>query len=545
MLLFAAVGVVLLIGCVNVANLMLARASARGREIALRQALGAAHQRLIRQLLTESVLLSLVGGLVGLAGLLVMKGFLVRLVPENLPRLNDISISWGVLVFAMAATLAAGAIFGLAPVLHLRRVDLASMLKRARGGSTGGETLRARRVLVVTEFALSLVLLVAAGLLLRSFWDLLHVPLGFSPQNVMAVRTRFPYPNDPSTDRYKTDAQRSPFFREMLRRTRTLPGVREVAFGNTSAIPLDHAQKELDLVPLIIEGRDGQIGDAPQVHGALVSPEYFHLMEMSLLRGRGFSDFDNEDAPGVAVINDAMARTFWPDHDPLGRHVKLSRSASAWVTVVGVVADARVESLTDAGVPEIYGNIYQRSTLHAPKHLALFLRGYLDAASLPDAVRDQIQALDPTLPVFGAQALDEIVSATLSQRRFAIKMVGLFALTALLLAAVGTYGVISYIVSERTHEIGIRLALGAQGGLIVRTVLLQGLGLTVAGAAVGLVCAAVASRAMAGVLYGVRPTDPLTLVAVSLLLTAVGLFACYVPARRAVRVDPMIVLRCE
>ena len=296
---------------------------------------------------------------------------------------------------------------------------------------------------------------------------------------------------------------------------------------------------------MIIEGRDGQIADAPQVHGALVSPEYFHLMEMGLLRGRLFSDFDNEDAPGVAVINDAMARTFWPDQDPLGRQVKLSRSASAWVTVVGVVADARVESLTDAGVPEIYGNIYQRSTAHAPKHLALFLRGYLDAASLPDAVRDQIQAVDPTLPVFGAQALDEIVSATLSQRRFAIKMVGLFALTALLLAAVGTYGVISYIVSERTHEIGIRLALGARGGLIVRTVLLQGLGLIVAGAAVGLVCAAVASRAMAGVLYGVRPTDPPTLAAVAVLLTAVGLFACYVPARRAVRVDPMIVLRCE
>jgi predicted permease len=545
MLLFAAVGVVLLIGCVNVANLMLARASARGREIALRQALGAAHQRLVRQLLTESVLLSLVGGVAGLAGLLVRKGFLVRFVPENLPRLNDISISWGVLLFAMAATLSAGAIFGLAPVLHLRRVDLVSMLKRARGGSATGETLKARRVLVVTEFALSLVLLVATGLLLRSFWDLLHVPLGFSPQNVMAIRTRFPYPNDPTVDKYKTDTQRAPFFRAILRRSRTLPGVHEAAFGNTSAIPLDHAQKELDLVPLIIEGRDSQTGDAPQVHGALVSPEYFHLMGMSLVRGRLFADFDNEDAPGVTVINAAMAWTFWPDQDPLGSHVKLLRSASTWVTVVGVVADARVESLTDAGVPEIYGNIYQRSTPHAPKHLALFLRGYLDAASLPDAVRDQIQAVDPSLPVFGAQALDKIVSATLSQRRFAIKMVGLFALTALLLAAVGTYGVISYIVSERAHEIGIRLALGAQGGLIVRTVLLQGLGLTVAGTAVGLVCAAVASRAMAGVLYGVRPTDPPTLAAVAVLLTAVGLFACYVPARRAVRVDPMIVLRCE
>jgi predicted permease len=541
-LVFGAVGLVLLIGCVNVANLMLARAGARGREMAVRRALGAARPRLIRQLLTESVLLSLLGGMAGFAILVVTKGFLVQLVPESLPRLADISISWGVLLFALVATLVAGVIFGLAPALQAGRLDVTHALKREGRGSTGsGEQGRTRRVLVIAEFAFSLVLMVAAGLLLRSFQDLLDVRLGFNPQNVMAVRTRLPYPNDTSIDKYRIISQEAPFLRELLRRSRTLPGVEEVAIGSTTAIPLDHAQKELNRFPLMLEGRATQRDQAPLVDGSVVTPGYFHLMGMTAVRGRLFSDFDNESAPPVAVINEAMAQTFWPNDDPLGKHLKLTPSASAWTTVVGIVADARTESLKDAGVPEIYADLYQTTS----KHLAIFLRGRLDAAAIPDQVREHVQLVDPTLPVFGARMLSETVSASLAERRFSMEMVGLFALTALLLAGLGVYGVISYNVGERTHEIGVRLALGSQERSIVAMLLGQGLALTIAGAMVGLVCALVVSHLMAGVLYGVRPTDSATFAGVVALLIAVALLACYIPARRAIRVDPVAALRHE
>jgi len=545
-LLLGAVGLVLLIGCVNVANLMLARAGARTREMAVRQALGAARQRLMRQLLTESVLLSLIGGIAAFATLLVAKGFLVRFVPESLPRLKEITISWSVLLFALVSTLASGAIFGLAPALHAGRPDVTRMLKlEGRGTTASSEQAGARRVLVVAEFALSLVLMVAAGLLLRSFRDLMNVQLGYSPQNVMTVRTRLPYPNDPTTDKYATVSQQTPFFREILRRSRTLPGVQDAALGSSTAIPLDHAHKDLNLLPLIIEGRATETGDAPLVHGSAVTPEYFHLMGMTRLRGRLFVDFDTETAPGVALINEAMAQTYWPGEDPLGKHVKLHRSASSWATVVGIVANARTESLNDASVPEIYTDLYQSVTRHSSKHLAIFLRGYLDMAALPDQVREEVQTVDPTLPVFGAQMLDDTVGAFLTERRFSMEIVASFALTALLLAGLGIYGVISYTVSERTHEIGLRLALGAQRRNILRSIIAQGLGLAAAGAEVGLVCALAVSHVMAGLLYGVRPTDPATFVGVSLLLTTVALFACYIPARRAIRVDPMIALRHE
>jgi predicted permease len=541
-LLLAAGGLVLLIGCVNVANLLLARASARGREIAVRQALGAGHGRLVRQLLTESVFLSVLGGIAGVAVLLVTRGFLVRLVPDGLPRLDDITISWGVLRFALVATVVSGAIFGLAPALQTGRLDLIPTLKsQARGSTSSGEQARTRRTLVATEIALSLVLLVAAGLLLRSFWDLLNARLGFNARSVMTVRTRLPYPNDVSIDKYRTMAQEARFLRKVLRRSRTLPGVEEAALGNSWSIPLDHAQRDLGLVPLLVEGRGTEAAQAPLVDGSVVTPEYFHLLGMTLLRGRWFTDFDDETAPGVAVINEAMARTFWPHADPLGKHVKLSRAATPWTTIVGVVADARTESLRDASVPVVYASAYQKPA----KHLAVFLRGRLDAATIPDRVREQIQSVDPTLPVFGARMLDDTVAASLAERRLAIEMVGLFAMAALLLAGLGIYGVVSYMVGERTHEIGIRLALGAERRRILRLVLRQGLALTVTGAAVGLVCALIVSRLMAGLLYGVKPTDPLTFAGVALVLVALALVACFVPARRAIRIDPMTALRHE
>jgi predicted permease len=542
-LLLGAVGLVLLIGCVNVANLLLARASARGREMAVRQALGAARKRLISQLLTEGLLLSLVGGLAGLAILLCARGFLVRLVPDSLPHLNDISISWGVLLFALGASLVAGAIFGVTPALHAGRADLTQALKQeGRGSTESREQGRTRRALVVTEFALSLVLMIAAGLLLRSFWDLLNVSLGFNPQNVMAVRTWLPEPNDPKTDIYGTPAQEAPFIRELLRRGRTLPGVEEIALGNRASIPLNHDPTQS---PLVLEGREIQSKQPPLVETSSVTPDYFHLLGVTLQRGRLFGEMDNETAPAVAVINEAFARTYWPSGDPLGERLKLSPEDSSWTTVVGVIADARTESLVESSVPQIYTSLYQAPSQGASKELVIFLRGRLDPAATPVELREQVQAVNPELPVFGAQTLNDALSASLSERRFSMEMVGLFALTALLLAGLGIYGVISYIVSERTHEIGIRLALGAQSRNILRMVLRQGLGLAIAGAAVGLVCALIVSHLMAGLLYGVRPTDPVTFAGVALLLIGVALLACYIPARRAIRVDPLAALRHE
>ena len=546
-LLLGAVGLVLLIGCVNVANLLLARASARGREMAVRQALGAARKRLMSQLLTESLLLSLLGGIVGLAILFCTKAFLLRLVPDSLPRLNEVSINWVVLLFALVASLVVGAIFGLAPALDAGRVDLTHALKEAARGSTGsGEQARTRRVLVVTEFALSLVLMIAAGLLLRSFWDLLNVRLGFNPESVMTVRTRLPYPNDPKTDIYRTPAQEAPFFREILRRAGTLPGVEEVALGDTASIPLDESQRYLKQVsdgyfPFTSKDATSQSDQLAVVERSSVTPDYFHLLGIPLLRGRLFNELDDDKAPQVAVINEAFARTYWPGQDPLGKRFKSMRAESPWITVVGMIANARTESLAEASVPQIYLAVYQTGA----KHLAILLRGHLDTAAIPEEVREQVQAVDPTLPVFGAQTLNDTVSASLSERRFSMEMVGLFALTALLLAGLGIYGVISYMVSERTHEIGIRLALGAQRRNILRIVLRQGLGLALAGAALGLVCALIVSHLMAGLLYGVRPTDPLTFAGVALLLIGVALLASYIPARRAVRVDPLVALRHE
>jgi putative ABC transport system permease protein len=546
-LLLGAVGLVLLIGCVNVANLLLARASARGREIAIRQALGAARTRLMSQLLTESLLLSLAGGLAGLAILFCTKAFLLRIMPDNLPRLNEISINWAVLLFALVGSLASGVVFGLAPALHAGRFDLTPALKEAaRGSTSSAERAHTRRLLVITEFALSLVLMIAAGLLLRSFWDLSNVRLGFNPHGVMTVRTRLPAPNDPKTDIYATPAQEVPFLRELLRRSRTLPGVEEVALGDTASIPLEQTQRDLKLISeghffLTLEGRDTQNDQPAEVERSSVTPDYFHLLGMTLLRGRWFNESDNHQAPPVAVINEAFARTYWPAKNPLGKHFRKTAASSPWITVVGLIADARTESLAQANVPQIYLDLYQTGGAR----LTIFLRGRLDTAAIADGVRAQVQAVDPTLPVFGAETLEGVLSESLAERRFLMELVALFALTALLLAGLGIYGVISYLVSERTHEIGIRRALGAENSSIIRMVLRQGLGMAIAGAAVGIAGALSVSHLMAGLLYGVKPTDPLTFAGVALLLSGVALLACYFPARRAIRVDPLVALRYE
>jgi predicted permease len=539
MLLLVAVALVLLIGCVNVANLLLARASARRREIAVRQALGAPRSRLVRQLLTESLLLSLLGGAAGMAVLFNARGFLLRLVPENLPRLQDIAISWDVLLFALVASILAGVIFGLAPAAETGRLDLTRALRREGRGATGdGEQAKTRRLLVVTEFALSLVLMIAAGLLLRSFWDLFQVRLGFNPRHTIAVQTWLPVPNDPSADIYGTQAQEAPFLRELLRRTASLPGVEEAALGNSASIPLNH---DRNLFPLILEGRDVRGSQPPLVERSDVTPGYFHLLGIPLLRGRLLSERDNETALQVAVVNEAMARTWWPDGDAIGKRVNLNPRRPSWTTVVGVIADARTESLAQANIPQIYVSLYQTRA----RDLTVFLRGQLNTGAIPTQVREQVQSINPELPVFQARTLDDLLTDSLSGRRFSLEMVALFAFAALLLAGLGIYGTISYMVGERTKEIGIRLALGAKREEILAMVLRQGLSLAMGGAAIGLVGALIATRLMAGLLYGVRPTDPLTFVGVTLVLTLVALVASYIPARRAMRVDPLTALRYE
>lgn len=545
MMLLGAVGLVLLIACVNVANLLLARASARGREIAVRQALGATRKRLVRQLLTESLLLSMMGGAAGLVILFCTRGLLLKIVPESLPRFSEISVSWRVLLSAVGASGVAGVIFGLAPALQTGRLNLTDTLKQqGRGARGSAKQTRTRRGLVVMEFALSLVLMIVAGLLLRSFWDLLKVQLGFNPVHVMSVQTPLPDPNDPATDIYGTPAQEAPLLRELLRRNSSLPGVKEVALGSITAIPLNH---DRNLFPLIVEGRDLRIDQSPSGERADVTPSYFHLMEIPLDRGRLFSDTDSEKAPQVAVINEALAKSYWAKEDPVGQRFKMSgpqgREATGpgWITVVGIVADARTESMTEKSVPQFYLCAYQT----ADKDLAIFLRGQLDTAAIPAQVREQVQSVNRELPIYGAQTLDDVLSAFLAERRFSMQIVASFALTALLLAGLGIYGTISFLVHEQTHDIGIRLALGASRREILAMVLRQGLGLAMAGAAMGLAGALIASRLMAGLLYGVKPSDPITFAGVTLVLMAVALAACYIPAMRAMRLDPLVALRYE
>jgi len=546
LLLFSAVGLVLTIGCVNVANLLLARASARTHEMAIRRAVGAGRARLMRQLLTESLILSLLGGTAGVAIVFAAKEPLLRLIPETLPRLNDTSVSWSVLIFALIVSILSGVIFGLAPALQAGRFDLNHELNHEGRRATGsGARARTRRMLVITEFALSLVLMISAGLLLHSFWDLLNVQLGFNPQRVMMVRTRMPYPNDVKIDKYATAAQEAPFVRELLRRCRSLAGVEETALGDPASIPLDQSQHELNILEgkffLTFEGQNAETTTPSMVERSRVTPEYFHLIGIPLLRGRLFNEFDNDTAPQVAVVNEAFAHMYWPNRDAIGKQFKSTRLDSPWITVVGVIANARTQSLAQADVPQLYLNVYQQPA----KHLAIFLRGRLNAATIPDRVRAQVQALDPTLPVFGGKTLNETLSESLAQRRFSMEMITSFAATALLLAAIGIYGVISYMVTERTQEIGIRLALGAQRQNILAIVLGQGLRLVLAGATAGLIGALIIAELMATLLYGVRPTDPITFVAVAALFVAVALFACYVPARRAMKVDPIVALRYE
>jgi putative ABC transport system permease protein len=540
LVLLGAVGLVLLIGCINIANLLLARSSARQREMAIRLALGAARRRLVMQLLTESILLSLAGGTVALLAVVWALDALVRFVPADIPRLQEVSLNGGVLLFVFGVSILTGVLFGLAPALQASRPDLTVSLKDGgKGAGSGMRGQRFRSALVVTEIALSLVLMIAAGLLLRSFARLMEVDAGFDPHNVLMARIWLPVPNNPELDPYRPPAKRAAFVREVLRRAASLPGVQYAAVGAGNGVPL--------LGPhftgtFTIEGKDS---DAARLTAQMssVTPDYFRALGAPLLRGRFFADSDTLEAQPVALVDEAAARRFWGSEDPVGRRFKQGGLASTapWVTIVGVVGDVKTEGFDQPDQPHLYVCLFQ----NVGYSMAVYLRADGDPKGLTQALRREVQSVDPNLPVFGERTMEDIVSSSLAQRRFALQVVGAFGVLALLLAGVGVYGVVAYSVSQRTREIGIRLALGASSGAILRWVFSQGMRLALLGTAAGLVGALALTRLLRGLLFGVSAADPVTYAGLAVLLAGVALLACYIPARRATKVDPMVALRYE
>jgi len=537
----AAVGVVLLIGCVNLANLMLARSSGRRREMAIRLALGASRRRLIVQLLTESLLLSFIGGALALVVLAVLlKGF-VQFIPSDIPRLNEIQINLTVLGFVFLISTVTGLLFGLVPAMQSSKSDVVSNLKDgSRGAGFGLATHRFRSGLVVLEFALSLILMIAAGLLLRSFGRLLDVNPGFNPDNVLLTRVWLPVPNNPELDPYRDPVKRSGFIKELLQRVSAIPGVHNAAISSGNGVPLVGPHNSGGFT---IEG-DAVTNDAiPTAQIGVVSPDYFRTMETPLKRGRFFTDADDRQAPQVVIIDEALAQRYFGNRDPVGLRIKRGGPASQapWMTVVGLVGNIKSDGYDKPDQPHLYHAIFQNPAYA----MAIYLRTDVAPMTLTQPVREQVRALDRDLPVFGERTMTQVAAESVSRRRFAMQLVGLFGILALLLAAVGIYGVIAYSVTQRTREIGIRVALGASRSEILRWVLKQGMVLTMAGVVIGLVGAVALTRLLRSLLFGVGPTDVVTYGVLAILLTIVALLACYIPARRATKVDPLVALRYE
>jgi predicted permease len=531
--LFGAVGCVLLIACANVANLLLARAAVREKELAIRTAIGAGRWRVVRQLLTESVLLSTLGGALGL--LIAVWGLagLRWLNPGNIPRLASISIDGRVLAFTSAVVLLTGLLFGLAPALRSSQVSLSETLKEGGRGLLGSGHHRLRNLLVVAEIALSLVLLIGAGLLIRSFMSVQRVEPGFVPRNVLSMRLAFVGPA------YSEEPRRVSFYQQLWERVRRLPGVE--AAGGVSVLPLTGG---IGWGSITIEGYDATTGqNMIQADQRVANVGYFETMRVPLFKGRFFSEQDTREAERVVIIDENMARTYWPTGDPIGKRLKRGgpTSNAPWLTVVGVVGNVKHYALdTDSRVA-----LYTPHLQSGAGSLSLVVRTTADPLGLATAVTREARAIDPNLPIYDVKTMEQWLSESLARRRFAMLSLGLFAVVAMLLAAVGIYGVMSYTVAQRTRELGIRVALGAQTRDVLRLVVGQGMRLTLIGVGVGLVAAAVMTRVMASLLFGVRATDPLTFVAIALLLAAVALVACFVPARRATQVDPLVALRYE
>jgi putative ABC transport system permease protein len=536
LVLMGAVILVILIASVNIANLLLARASGRQREMSMRLALGASRLRMVRQMLTESVFLSLIAGVVGIVTAVMVLHFVIRFVPFKIPRQSEISIDWVVLGFATLVSFLTGLVFGLTPAIQSAKADLIGSLREgARGSGYSVKTHRMRGLLIISEMALTVVLMIGAGLLIRTFWRLMQEDPGFNSANVAVSSISLPEPDDPHVDPYLGIARQSPFFRELLRRARTIPSVELAAI--TTDLPGTPSAN----------GRDMSIEDMPvdfsqklTAESIRVSPDYFRIIQTPLIRGRFFSENDQADGLPVAIIDETTARRYWQDRDAIGRRLRWGQDANQpWLTVVGIVKDIKQDGLDINGVPHIYTSIYQDGS----RDFSLLLRTPLAPSALEAQIRSAVQAVDPNLPLFNIRSLNEVMARSLAARRFSAELVAAFAVVALLLASVGIYGLLAYLVGQRTQEIGVRIALGAHRGDILKLVLGQGALLAGAGVFVGLILAAVTAPMIATLLYGIRAIDPVVFLAVPLVLFAISFAASYLPARRAAKVSPIVALR--
>ncbi|MEK6299567.1 MAG: ABC transporter permease [Acidobacteriota bacterium] len=558
LVLLGAVGFVLLVACVNVANLLLARAASREKELAIRTSLGASRGRLVRQLMLESFPLGLIGGGAGL--LLAMWGIdaIVSVLPPTLPRYNTIGIDSHVLVFTLGVSLLTISIFGLLPAFQATRSDVREALSDSgRSVTVGRRRSRLRGMLVASEIALALVLLIGAGLMAQSFLKLRSVDAGFSPKNVVTMRIPLPESRYPVP---LTITSPPPvainFYEQLLARVAALPGVESA--GLSTVLPLGAGSGWGKFYS--VEGRPApsSLDQVPLVRFALTSPDYLGAMGIALRKGRAFTEYDTADSQQVAIINETLARRSFEDEDPIGKTIWMGPPEALLPpealgpenrfvrrTIVGVVADVKGSSLEKSSNPEVLAPYLQNRGEGWSNALMLAVRTATSSQSAIAAIREEVRALDPDQPITNVATMEERLSQSLSQPRFSTLLLGLFAFVALLLAAVGIFGVMSYVVTQRTHEIGIRMALGAQRLDVLKLVVGHGMRLTLIGLAIGLAASFVLTRLMTSLLFGVSATDPLTFAAISLVLAGVGLAACYLPARRATKVDPMVALRYE
>jgi putative ABC transport system permease protein len=534
--LFGAVGFVLLIACANVANLVLARAAARHREMAIRGALGASRSRVVRLLLTESVLLAIVGGAFGLLLAIWSLDLLVSLKPANLPRLAEIGVNRTVFLFTAAVSVFTGVLFGLAPAWQVSKSDLNEGLKESgRGGSDAPWRHRVRALLVISEVALSLVLLIGAGLMIRSFARLLAVDPGFKSDHVLTAFVSLP------VSKYSKREEQVGFFDRLLERLRNVPGVS--AAGVVTDIPLYGGSS----TGFDVEGRPPALpGQRPLTDYRMINSDYFAAMSMRLVKGRAFAGYDTEAAPGVVIINETMAARYFAGEDPIGKRLELSGSPKDLREIVGVVADVRNYGVDAEVKPEVYVPFLQSAAGYlssVTSALTIVVRSTIDPSALAQTLREQVQALDKDQPVSEIKTMEWYLADSMAQRRFNMLLLGVFAGLALVLAAVGIYGVIAYTVTQRTHEMGIRIALGARGADILRLVFSNAMATTVVGIVIGLGAALALTRLLQSLLYQVTATDPVVFATIPLLLLAVAAIATYLPARRAMKVNPITALR--
>jgi putative ABC transport system permease protein len=530
--LMGAVGFVLLIACANVANLLVGRATARSREISIRAALGAGSWRIARQLLTENAMLGLLGGCGGL--LLAFGGIelLRKIGPQNFPRLREIGVDWPVLGFTLGISLLTALLAGIAPLLEANRRNLHESLKDgARGGARGLRQNRARGLLVIAEEALSLILLVGAGLLLQSFVRLQRVDPGFQAQNMLTFRVSL------SARRYPEQSQRAAFIDRLVERVRNLPGV--TAAGAITMLPFIGMNSS---GVFGIEGRDTPPGGAgPHADMRTVTHGYFTAMGVPLRRGRLFAETDTATSPSVALVDEKLAAQYWPGEDPIGKRVKTGRPQNPWYTIVGVVGHVKHSQLN----AESKGALYHLYSQKGAFMITIVARTSNDPEQLAGVVQREVSAIDKDTPVYEVKTMNERLMDSVTPQRLAAYLAPVFAGVALLLAVLGIYGVMSYSVGQRTQEIGVRMALGARAGDVLKQFVWQGLKLAFAGAALGMLGALALTRLLSNLLFEVSASDPLTFASGPPLLVSVALLACYIPARRASRVDPMMALRCD